>query len=69
MQKSDAEVTCKLDAKKSAKEYTGEKLTFDEKTFRLMYNDDACATEKVAEGIRGFSADLVKLEDFVRDKL
>ena len=35
----------------------------DEKTFRLMLNNDAMATEKLAEGIRGFSADIKKLED------
>jgi transaldolase len=67
MQKSDSEVTCMLDASKA--DYDGEKLTLDEKTFRVMYNDDACAVEKVAEGIRGFSADLVKLENFVKEKM
>mmetsp|Transcript_20137 Transcript_20137/g.44095 ORF Transcript_20137/g.44095 Transcript_20137/m.44095 type:complete len:249 (+) Transcript_20137:23-769(+) len=35
----------------------------DEKTFRWMLNGDAMATEKLAEGIRGFSADIKKLED------
>jgi transaldolase len=43
-----------------------EKLSLDEKTFRWMLNEDAMATEKLAEGIRNFSADLVKLEEFVR---
>lgn len=32
-------------------------------------NDDAMATSKLAEGIRGFSADLVKLETTVRERL
>lgn len=32
-------------------------------------NDDPMATSKLAEGIRGFSADLVKLEATVRDRL
>lgn len=32
-------------------------------------NDDAMATSKLAEGIRGFSADLVKLEATVRERL
>ena len=37
----------------------------DEKTFRWMLNSDAMATEKLAEGIRGFSADIKKLEDIL----
>lgn len=42
------------------------KITLDEKAFRWMMNEDAMATEKLAEGIRGFSADLVKLEAIVK---
>ncbi len=38
----------------------------DEKTFRWMMNEDAMAPEKLAEGIRKFSADLVKLADYMR---
>ena len=41
------------------------KLTLDEKTFRLMFNDDAMATEKLAEGIRAFCVDSVKLDSMV----
>ncbi len=41
------------------------KLTLDEKAFRFMLNDDAMATEKLAEGIRLFCADAVKLEKLV----
>lgn len=52
----------KLDAETASAAYAGEKISLDEKAFRLMMNSDACATEKVAEGIRGFSADLEKLE-------
>ncbi len=40
-------------------------LSMDEKTFRLALNDDAMATEKLAEGIRLFCADAVKLEKIV----
>ncbi len=41
----------------------------DEKSFRYLLNDDAMATEKTAEGIRKFAADIVKLEKFVATKL
>lgn len=39
-----------------------EKIAMDEKTFRWMMNQDPMATEKLAQGIRGFSADLEKLD-------
>jgi transaldolase len=38
----------------------------DERSFRLALNDDAMATEKLAEGIRAFCADTVKLEQLIR---
>lgn len=41
------------------------KLTLDEKTFRNMINDDAMATEKLAEGIRLFAADAGKLKQII----
>jgi transaldolase len=46
-----------------------ERLEMDEKKFRYLFNDNAMATEKTAEGIRKFSADIVKLEKFVASKL
>jgi len=45
------------------------RLNLDEKTFRFLLNEDAMATEKTAEGIRKFSADIVKLEKFIAAKL
>lgn len=45
-----------------AKESKLDKISVDEKTFRWMLNEDAMATEKLAEGIRNFTIDLVKLE-------
>jgi len=39
-----------------------EKIAIDEKTFRFMLNEDAMATEKLAEGIRAFVADSLKLK-------
>ena len=46
-----------------------EPLRLDEKTFRYLLNDDAMATEKTAEGIRKFAADIVKLEKVIAEKL
>src|ERR1700693_6289478 len=41
----------------------------DEKKFRYLVNQDAMATEKTAEGIRKFAADIAKLEKFVASKI
>ena len=43
-------------------------VAYDEPAFRLALNEDAMATEKTAEGIRGFSADIVKLEKMLQQK-
>lgn len=40
-------------------------VNFDEVTFRYALNEDAMATEKLAEGIRAFAADAVKLEQLM----
>ncbi len=42
-----------------------QKITLDEKSFRLALNEDAMATEKLAEGIRLFCADAIRLEALV----
>ncbi len=58
----------KLDPAK-AKAADMKRMELDEKTFRYLLNDDAMASEKTAEGIRKFAADIVKLEKFVAGKL
>lgn len=58
-------ISKKLDANK-AKDAKIEKLHLDEKTFRYMLNEDAMATEKLAEGIRNFAKDIVKLEKILQ---
>lgn len=45
------------------------KLDLDEKAFRFALNEDAMATEKLAEGIRGFVKDLRSLKKLVGEKL
>jgi transaldolase len=45
------------------------KLSLDEKTFRFMLNEDAMATEKLAEGIRVFAQDLHLLRELVSKRL
>ncbi len=41
--------------------------TIDEKQFRWLSNEDAMATEKLAEGIRKFAADQIELEKQVSE--
>jgi len=41
-----------------------DRLHLDEKTFRWMHNEDAMATDKLAEGIRKFNSDARHLEDY-----
>jgi len=45
------------------------KINMSEKEFRWMMNEDAMATEKLAEGIRNFTKDLLKLEQYIIAKL
>lgn len=61
-------VVRKLSAE-AAQEMDIKRIDMNEKTFRWMMNEDAMATEKLAEGIRKFSEDLVKLEKFIAQKL
>jgi transaldolase len=42
-----------------------DKVALDEKTFRFMMNEDAMATEKLAEGIRAFCVDSGKLKQMI----
>ncbi len=64
LQASTDPLPLKLDAAAAATmEIT--KRTYDEKSFRFELNEDAMATEKTAEGIRKFAADIVKLEKLV----
>jgi transaldolase len=58
----------KLDAS-AAQSADVQKVTLDEKTFRFQLNEDPMATEKTAEGIRKFSADIVKLEQVIAAKI
>lgn len=54
-----------------AKKEGAEKVSFvdDESAFRFELNDDAMGTEKLAEGIRKFSADIVTLFDMIEKKV
>jgi len=65
LQNTEGEVELKLDAE-AVKSADIEKIPTDEKSFRFLLNEDAMATEKTAQGIRAFSADIVKLEKMIQ---
>ena len=60
LSKTEGEVTPRL-----TKEISMDRLSLDEKSFRWMHNEDAMATDKLAEGIRRFDADARKLEKLI----
>ena len=64
LQKSDQLVSRKL-LEKSESSAELVKLKLDESSFRLQLNQDAMATEKLAEGIRNFCIDTEKLENLL----
>jgi transaldolase len=59
--KADGEIPRRLSPEK-AKAQSVDKVNWDEKAFRWEHNQDAMATDKLAEGIRRFDADARKLE-------
>ncbi|MCJ0764962.1 transaldolase [Variovorax terrae] len=61
---SEAPVARALDAQ-AARSLDLPAVNFDEAGFRYALNEDAMATEKLAEGIRAFAADAVKLEQLM----
>lgn len=66
LQQSSDPVIPKMTPAEAAKsDFT--QLHLDEKTFRFLLNEDAMATEKTAQGIRNFAADIVKLEKLVQE--
>lgn len=58
----------KLEPEKAARQAPA-KIEMDEKTFRLMLNMDAMATEKLADGIRLFAKDLQALRELVSHRV
>lgn len=68
LQENTAIVSEKLSSKNASKALSDEniaELKIDESSFRLQLNNDAMATEKLAEGIRNFCIDTEKLEELL----
>jgi transaldolase len=63
LEQTDGVVQRELDPE-HARASAGEHLHLDEKMFRWMHNEDAMATEKLAEGIRKFNVDARHLQEY-----
>ncbi len=61
----DAPITPRL-SQAAASALVQTRMHYDEASFRFALNADACATEKLAEGIRAFALDTEKLEALMR---
>jgi len=68
LQTSDAPLVRKL-SPEVAKASDIERIAVDEKAFRWLLNEEAMATDKLADGIRKFAADIVKLEGIIAKSL
>jgi transaldolase len=64
LQNSDEPLERKL-SPETARASSVEKIEVKEKVFRWLVNEEAMATDKLAEGIRKFAADIVKLEGII----
>lgn len=67
LRNSHDDVPRRLDAER-ARAMTIENIPMHESAFRWMMNEDPMATEKLAEGIRNFAKDALKLETFACQK-
>jgi transaldolase len=68
MENTEGEVPRRLSVE-TARASDAKQIHLDEKTFRWMHNEDAMATDKLAEGIRKFYADARKLEQYARSRV
>jgi transaldolase len=66
--KDNGALTRKLDPADAAAQAPA-KMSLDEKTFRLLMNEDAMATEKLSEGVRLFTKDLRALRELVAKRM
>ncbi|XP_051884885.1 transaldolase [Pristis pectinata] len=68
LSKDSGQLTPALSVKK-AEAFNIQKVEMNEQKFRWCHNEDQMAVEKLSDGIRKFSADAVKLENMIRERL
>lgn len=68
LEKTGATLERKLNPEESMK-MDLDKIALDEKDFRWMHNEDPMAVEKLSDGIRRFTSDLIRLENAVKKRI
>jgi transaldolase len=68
LEKMEDSVERKLDASDAAV-MDLKKVHLDERKFRWMHNENAMAVEKLSDGIRKFTADLLKLQEYISGQM
>lgn len=68
LEEMEGKLELKLNSEDSLKKDI-KQISLDEKDFRWLHNTDAMAVEKLAEGIRKFTADIEKLEMMIDSRL
>jgi transaldolase len=68
LEKTEADLPRKLDPEK-AKSMQIERIVVDKATFKKMHAEDRMASDKLKEGIEGFSGALVNLEKLLAKRL
>lgn len=69
LQQDSSEVPIQLSPENALTACKDPKMNLDESTFRWLHNQDAMATEKLAQGIRGFTEDSLRLEAYIQEQL
>jgi transaldolase len=67
LQQAEGDVPRQLDAAEARADADLHAVLFNEAGFRWALNEDAMASDKLAEGIRAFAADAVKLDKLIED--
>jgi transaldolase len=68
LEETEAELGKKLDPE-YARNADIEKISLTEKDFRWMHNQDPMAVDKLAEGIRRFNSDMIKLKELIKKRI
>jgi len=68
LQKDESDMKVQL-SEETAKDSTDAKVSLNESAYRFAHNEDAMAVEKLAEGIRKFTVDAIKLENMLKERI
>lgn len=67
LESTNGDVPCVLKKDDQSAQANIEKISVDEKMFRWLLCEDEMATEKLHDGIRNFTKDTIKLEEYIKE--